>query len=192
MPHLSQHLHSFLTHPIVRTGGSRYFPEPFDRYTDELVESNVEQMLECVKSIRRLMKLFGVSAKLQPKVHLISSTEKPLEDFLDTIQCLTNCRVSFAQEVDSDGDFFVSDTLTKALSVRLFVPEEAKRALEVDAEKSVKKRERLLKDVEKLQKVMSSDRYANVTEQIHGNNLKKMETLKEKIGRIDYIRSFVK
>ncbi|XP_018564087.1 valine--tRNA ligase-like [Anoplophora glabripennis] len=188
MPTLCQHLHCHL--PLF-PGKEKSVDFPKDlNWRDEGVERDVNEVMDVVVAIRRLKKIFNVTAKHRPQVHLVNSSLH-LANFGEIIQDLSACQaVNVSHQIEEVPLKNTVRDSVRDTEIYLVVPDELRRAIELDLPKMERKKEKLLKELEKMNKMISGDTYkVNATpeaQQIHSN---KITSLEEKLSRIKYIQT---
>lgn len=172
-------------------------------YRNVRLEENVQTILDVVIAIRRLKNIFNVTAKHKPKGKLdlienISSririffycrlnifffavclvSESCLyKDFSETIEDLSSCdKVTFMNEIDTDlASKAILDTLGSNVKIYLFVPDEVRKSFESDVHILEKKRDKLMIELQKIEKIISADGYKiKASENTKQTNLKKV------------------
>ncbi|KAJ8924985.1 hypothetical protein NQ315_001150 [Exocentrus adspersus] len=191
MPILAQHLHSHL--PLFPgTAKSINFPTNLP-WRDERLEDDVKQIMDVVVAIRRLKKIFNVTAKHNPKVHLVGASAL-LPSFLHVIQDLSAChQVHISNTVEGASKAGTVKDSVGSTQVFLTVPDELMKAIELDLPVMEKKKQKLLKELEKMRRMVSGVTYqVNAAPEAQRLHSIKIGTLEEKISRINYIQSLSK
>nr|XP_022920244.1 valine--tRNA ligase [Onthophagus taurus] len=193
MPVLSSHLHERLNVESVLTFTPRRFdfPQEEAQWSCPTIEDEVDGIMEVVASIRRLKKLFNVTAKHKPKAILV--TRSPIyTDYLNTIQDLSGCNtIQIHQDIERKDDMVVDKI--GDVTILLEVPQELRDKFDVDVRKLQVKKSKLVGELEKIKAMTSTEGYKlNATEKTKEVNAKKIAGLEEKITRINYMESFTK
>ncbi|CAH1987427.1 unnamed protein product, partial [Acanthoscelides obtectus] len=189
MPFLAQHLHLRLPQPewMTTDRAKEGFPGKLN-WRDVDLEKDVEKALEVAVAIRRLKKMFNISAKHKPEVYM-KSTWPSLPDYMDTIQDLSACHKLTTDTIDESLAKNAVFDKVDDVTVHLVVPEELKKAVELDVPKLEKRKTRLLKDLEKMDKMISGETYSiKATAEEQESHSKKIEKIKEQLARIHYIQ----
>ncbi|EFA00421.1 valine--tRNA ligase [Tribolium castaneum] len=186
MPRLAQHLHQRLeTYP----GTERNFYYPKDlNLRDVKLEEDVSKVMEVVVGIRRLKKLFGVAAKHKPEVYLLGDGSF-FAPFLPVMEALSICPlVTLAPPPKDTVCDRVGDT-----HIHLVVPPELRKAFELDLPKLEDKKTKLVKELAKMNKMLSGENYKlKATPEAQKSHAKKIAVLEEKLARINHIQSLSK
>ncbi|CAH1155569.1 unnamed protein product [Phaedon cochleariae] len=187
MPLLSRHLHQRL--PLL-IGEERLLDFPKDlNWRDESLEQDINDMMDVVIAIRRLKKILNVTAKHEPKVRIFTSLPS-LGSYSETIMDLSACHeVNILGEnlnmVSSDE---IKDTVGRT-TICLAVPEDIKRAIEIDFPKMEIKKEKLFRQLEKLRKMTCGSTYKmNASSEAQEVHSKKIAKIEEQISRIENIQ----
>ncbi|XP_066154858.1 valine--tRNA ligase-like [Euwallacea fornicatus] len=184
MPAMAQHLHRSL--PQI----SKKCIYKITDLRNEVLELQIQDVMEVVTGIRRLKKIFNVTYKYSPEVFLLPFSQDLPEKFSQIIKDLSKIHtLHILNSTCAKPQGTVEDSIGRN-KIYLTVPEELKKALEVDLEKIEAKRGKLIKELEKLnQHVFSKGYIENASIETKENDKKKLEKITEKIARIDYIRS---
>ncbi|XP_071050505.1 valine--tRNA ligase [Onthophagus taurus] len=193
MPVLSSHLHERLNVESVLTFTPRRFdfPQEEAQWSCPTIEDEVDGIMEVVASIRRLKKLFNVTAKHKPKAILVTRSSI-YTDYLNTIQDLSGCNtIQIHQDIERKDDMVVDKI--GDVTILLEVPQELRDKFDVDVRKLQVKKSKLVGELEKIKAMTSTEGYKlNATEKTKEVNAKKIAGLEEKITRINYMESFTK
>ncbi|XP_044269829.1 valine--tRNA ligase-like [Tribolium madens] len=186
MPRLAQHLHQRLeTYPGTKRDFS--YPQNLD-FRDTPLEDDVSKVLDVVVGIRRLKKLFGIAARHKSEVYL-SGDDAFFAPFLPVVETLAACpSVGFTPPSQGTVCDRVGDTL-----IQLVVPPELRKAFELDLPKLEEKKAKLVKELGKMNKMMSGENYkVKATPEAQKSHAKKIAVLEEKLSRINYIQTLAK
>ncbi|KAG5898253.1 hypothetical protein JTB14_029631 [Gonioctena quinquepunctata] len=157
MPVLTHHLHRHL--PDFPEREVRLdFPQDL-KWRDTRIEDDVEDMLKVVVAIRRLKKIFNVTAKHKPTVQIVS-TSPSMNNYSDSIQDLTACHsVTIGIETaKTPTKNTVRDAVGDA-TIHLAIPDDLFGNLQADLPKMNQKRDKLLKELDKMNKMVSGATY---------------------------------
>lgn len=105
------------------------------------------------------------------------------ENYSETVEDLISCdSVTFTKEIDTDlVKDAISDSVASKVKIYLFVPEELRKSFERDVNKLEEKRDKLMNELEKIQKIISTYDY-----NIKASEYKKTSNLK-KVININYV-----
>ncbi|KAF7270781.1 hypothetical protein GWI33_016286 [Rhynchophorus ferrugineus] len=174
MPVLAQHLHEHIPR-IWNIGTDTSFPQSL-ALRNESLEENVDNIMKVVVAIRRLKKIFNVTYKYKPEVYLQANNVEVIQEFSPIIQDLSN--------------LYSLKIIKNNTKIYLYVPDELKQAFKSDNSKLEEKKGKLLKELEKFNKMMSGRSYKeNASAQEQEFHSKKVASLNEKLTRINYIQS---
>ncbi|KAJ8961322.1 hypothetical protein NQ317_001281 [Molorchus minor] len=196
MPVLAEHLHRHL--PLY-PGCERNLEYPEVSvdilmmnlgWRDNLIEKEVQLVMDAVVAIRRLKKIFNVTAKHKPVVHLVCPI--PIfKNYSENIQDLTAChQLNISSHIEADTlKNCVKDNIGES-TIYMVIPDDLRKSIELDLPKMEMKKEKVLKDLHKMMKMVSGDTYGiNATLEAQESHAKKIASLEEKIARINYIQS---
>ncbi|KAH1008567.1 hypothetical protein HUJ05_009112 [Dendroctonus ponderosae] len=157
-----------------------------------LLEAEVDEALRIITGIRRLKKVFNIVYKHLPEAFLLPANGdgarkfQPLIKDLSSLHSLTILK-SAAMKPPTKG--LVEDRIGRNV-LYLVVPEELRLALEVDRNRTEQKKEKLLKELGKLQQKVSTSGYREKAPmEAKQSDARKIAQLGEKISRINYIQS---
>ncbi|KAH1002553.1 hypothetical protein HUJ04_008633 [Dendroctonus ponderosae] len=157
-----------------------------------LLEAEVDEALRIITGIRRLKKVFNIVYKHLPEAFLLPANGggarkfQPLIKDLSSLHSLTILE-SAAMKPPTKG--LVEDRIGRNV-LYLVVPEELRLALEVDRNRTEQKKEKLLKELGKLQQKVSTSGYREKAPmEAKQSDARKIAQLGEKISRINYIQS---
>ncbi|XP_019766306.2 valine--tRNA ligase isoform X2 [Dendroctonus ponderosae] len=187
MPMLAQHLHQNL--PLLDDFGLNTL---VPKIRDRQLEAEVDEALRIITGIRRLKKVFNIVYKHLPEAFLLPANGdgarkfQPLIKDLSSLHSLTILK-SAAMKPPTKG--LVEDRIGRNV-LYLVVPEELRLALEVDRNRTEQKKEKLLKELGKLQQKVSTSGYREKAPmEAKQSDARKIAQLGEKISRINYIQS---
>jgi valyl-tRNA synthetase len=192
MPRLAQHLHKKLQVYPEETRDLG-FPQNLN-WRDETLEEHVTNVLEVVVAIRRMKKLFGIAAKHQAEVYIAGDTSF-YEPFTATIEDLTlSHKVILTSQVDQSAvKDAICDRVSTSTQIFIAVPSELRNAFEVDLSKAESKKTKLVKELEKMNKMISGDNYrVKAKPEAQQMHAKKITMLQEKLARITYMQTMSK
>nr|XP_023015445.1 valine--tRNA ligase-like [Leptinotarsa decemlineata] len=190
MPVLSHHLHHHL--PEFPGRGKRFdFPQDLD-FREEEIERDVEESQRVVVAIRRLKKIFNVTFKHKPSVTILTSSSS-MHNYSDAIQDLAGCHSLTVTNESITAPYTTSvKDVVGVSTIHLQVPEDVLKHLQADLPKMNMKKEKLLKELEKLNEIVSAASYKiNVGVERQEGNSKKISTIQEKLTRIEYILDLI-
>ncbi|VEN34302.1 unnamed protein product, partial [Callosobruchus maculatus] len=123
----------------------------------------------------------------------INSTWPSLPDYTNTIQDLSGCYKLTNGTADGSSMEKLVQDIVGDVTINLVVPEELKRAIEVDLPKVEEKKNKLIKSLTKMEKMISGETYIiNATAEQQENHSKKIAKIKEQLSRIQYIQSLTR
>ncbi|KRT83087.1 hypothetical protein AMK59_3838 [Oryctes borbonicus] len=186
MPMLSTHLHEHLN--LSSAERQLDFPEYFP-WRDTILEAEINEMMEVVVSIRRLKRMFNMTAKNKTRVILITPSSRFLE-LIEVMEDLVGCEKITVQNQAGSIDF--TETVSCKVgdaTMHLLISPELRRSFEVNLQHLEKKRVKLIANLDKVKKLVSSDGYKlNATIKTQENNQKKIKALEEDLARITLMK----
>ncbi|XP_050301652.1 valine--tRNA ligase-like isoform X2 [Anthonomus grandis grandis] len=187
MPALSQHLHKHLPN-LWNIGCDRSFPQLLNLKNSEL-EAEVQEITDVITCIRRLKKIFNITFKYKPEAYLETLTVDRSQKFHQVIKDLAHLYTFNILDHKPTTNGLVKERVREN-TVYVVVPEELRKNLEVDIGKMEQKKEKLLKELEKLNQMISAAAYREkASPETQQNATRKIAQLNEKIDRITYIQS---
>ncbi|GJQ88055.1 hypothetical protein Trydic_g12976 [Trypoxylus dichotomus] len=190
-PNLSIHLHERLFKCLLPER-QLDFPE-FLPLRDTALETEINQMMELVVSIRRLKRMFNITAKNKARVILVTPSSQFL-DLIEVIEDLAGCDKIIVQDQIESVDVIESVSYkVGGVTVHLLISPELRHSFGVNLQHLEKKRIKLVANLDKIKKMVSTDGYKlNATIKTQENNQKKMKTLEEDIARIMLMKELSK
>ncbi|GLV42715.1 Valyl-tRNA synthetase [Carabus blaptoides fortunei] len=192
MPHLAEELLLHLPdHPEVtkyKTVMSAPYPQSLV-WRDLQLEADVQIALDTVIVIRRLRQLYNITTKYKPKAH-ITSTSPAFVNLTHIIAVLSGCyEVTVAPELGQVAGTTVSDTVGNHGTVHLIVPTSAVARMDDDRARLLKKIDKLLGDVDKLQKTINADGFkTKAPQKVQDAHAKKLASLEEELDRLQRLQ----
>ncbi|XP_072386333.1 probable valine--tRNA ligase, cytoplasmic [Diabrotica undecimpunctata] len=191
MPVLSEHLHSRL--PVFPEQEKVLeWPQKLN-WRNEHLERTVEDVMDIVIALRRLKKTFNISSKSESKVHLVDSTNR-LKKYLNIIEDLTGFK-----DIRIDGTLpneVVSTSLKDKSGntyIYLQVSDEVKKSFQTDLLQIEKKKEKIIKELNKINKMVSGSTYKiNASLEKQEIHSKKISSLQEQLVRLEYFQNIAK
>ncbi|XP_030765856.1 valine--tRNA ligase-like [Sitophilus oryzae] len=189
MPVVSQHLHRHLP-KFWDTGIDTSFPLMLG-LRNEVLEKDWETIMDIVVCIRRLKKIFNVIYKYKPEVYLLPDDFTTVQNFAQVIKDLSHLYILNIPENESfieNRDNLVKD-VAGSTRIYLVVPEELMKSFSADHEKMEAKKQKMLKEFEKIKNLISGEIFQEkAPKQYQESQRKKLTVLEEKISRIDTIQ----
>ncbi|XP_044745986.1 uncharacterized protein LOC123307655 [Coccinella septempunctata] len=190
MPHITVHLHQTL--PLLDEK-SRNFP--VDTHWRNLpLEDDVDDVLETIKGIRRLKKIFNITKKHNSEVKIITSNRE-YPNFKQLIEDLTGFETISIRTDHPDlkvDEIVVKDTLSNKATLYVTIPVELRDNLLTSGEKLRKQKEKLECELQKMTGMISDSNYKmKNSEETQKSHEKRVLVLEEKITRIDHILSIL-
>ncbi|KAF5299665.1 hypothetical protein FQA39_LY11460 [Lamprigera yunnana] len=190
MPYLSRHLHRHLPFHL-NLPLELDFPQNL-KWIDEDVESQVEKFLETVVAVRRLKKIFNISAKHKTEVRIVSILPiyKELSGVMEDLTGRHKVTVTSTQETNSEE--LVRDVVGSHAVIYLLLPSELRKAFEMDSNKLEKKKSKLLGELGKIRKMISAESYRiNAPLKVQQAHTKKIQSIEDELSRMNHLENIV-
>ncbi|XP_018319909.1 valine--tRNA ligase isoform X2 [Agrilus planipennis] len=189
MPHLTHLLHRHLPLEIIGFPRDLSYPRNL-QHRDPKLEEDVTIVMDTVVAIRRLKKLFGITKKHKSKLRIVSKLAL-FSDFLNVIKDLSASETVYLMEESGPvlEDNYVTDSVGDVAKIEIFLPKEQRQLLELDLQKLEKKREKLIKELNKLETMTSSESYRNnAPPEAQRTHSKKILALTDDLSRIEFMQ----